>query len=464
MLKGKILVIDDEQFITSSIVQHLGKEGYEVFSSGSGEDGIEVFKTEVPDIVLLDMHLPGIDGIKTLEILKNLNKDIIAIMITAYGDIVTAVSAIKLGAYDFMEKPFELDKLSILIRKAYETVDLKKEVQYLREEQYEKYSFDKIIGMSTAHKSVLALARKISESDATVSLIQGESGTGKSLLSRAIHYHSSRANKPFVEVTCTAIPETLIESELFGYEKGAFTDAKTSKKGLFEMADGGTIYLDEIGDMQPSTQAKFLKVVEEKTFRRLGSLKDMKVDVRIIATTNKNLKEEVKNRNFREDLYYRLNVIPIEIPPLRENPEDIMPIAVYFLNSLKKEFKKDISGISKEAEAMLVSYKWPGNIRELRNVIERVFILEKEGPVLPEHLPLELSKPYIEIHHLQPEKADDRFMFSLPRKGVSIEEVEKNFIIQALEISSGNQTKAAKLLNLSRDALRYRLQKFGLFK
>jgi DNA-binding NtrC family response regulator len=265
----------------------------------SGEEGIEVFKAEVPDIVLLDIHLPGIDGIKTLETLKGLNKDILAIMITAYGDIETAVSSIKLGAYDFVEKPFDLDKLSILIKKALETVDLKKEVLYLREEQYDRYSFDKIIGASPIHKNVLALATKIAESDANVNLIQGESGTGKSLLARAIHYHSSRARRPFVEVTCTAIPETLIESELFGYEKGAFTDAKTSKKGLFELADGGTIYLDEIGDMKASTQAKFLKVIEEKTFRRLGSLKDLTVDIRIIATTNRNLKEEVKIKNFR---------------------------------------------------------------------------------------------------------------------------------------------------------------------
>jgi DNA-binding NtrC family response regulator len=461
-MKGKILIIDDEKFITSSIIQHLGKEGYDVINAESGEEGIEVFKAEVPDIVLLDIHLPGIDGIKTLETLKGLNKDILAIMITAYGDIETAVSSIKLGAYDFVEKPFDLDKLSILIKKALETVDLKKEVLYLREEQYDRYSFDKIIGASPIHKNVLALATKIAESDANVNLIQGESGTGKSLLARAIHYHSSRARRPFVEVTCTAIPETLIESELFGYEKGAFTDAKTSKKGLFELADGGTIYLDEIGDMKASTQAKFLKVIEEKTFRRLGSLKDLTVDIRIIATTNRNLKEEVKIKNFREDLYYRLNVIPIELPPLRQRREDIIPIAMFFLNSLRKEFKKDITGISKEAETMLINYSWPGNIRELKNVIERVFILEKEGIILPEHLPIEVSRNFIET---QPKnKVEDQSQFRLPSEGVSIEEVEKSFIVQALKITGGNQTRAAKMLNLSRDALRYRLQKFGLLE
>jgi DNA-binding NtrC family response regulator len=460
--KGRLLIIDDERFITSSIIQYLGKEGYEVLNSETGEDGLELFKSESPDIVLLDIQLPGIDGIKTLELLKGINKDVIVIMITAYGDIETAVSAIKLGAYDFVEKPFELGKLSILIKKALETAHLKKEVHFLREEQYEKYSFDRIIGVSSIHKEVMQLAKKIAESDANINLIQGESGTGKSLLARAIHYSSSRTNKPFVEVTCTAIPETLIESELFGYEKGAFTDAKTSKKGLFELADGGTIYLDEIGDMKHSTQAKFLKVVEEKIFRRLGSLKNLKVDVRIIATTNKKLKEEVQNRNFREDLYYRLNVIPIELPPLRKRPEDIMPIALNFLNILRKEFKKEITGISKEAEDLLVHYDWPGNIRELKNVIERVFILEKQGLILPEHLPLELNR---KLSTLTPETlAAQGAQFDLPHKGISIIEVEKDFIIQALEITNGNQTKAAKLLNISRDALRYRLQKFGLLE
>jgi DNA-binding NtrC family response regulator len=459
---SKILIVDDEKFIISSVVQHLGREGYEVLNAETGEEGLEIFRSEVPDIILLDIHLPGIDGIHTLKSIRKLSKEVIVIMITAFGDIETAVSAIKLGAYDFLEKPFELDKLSFIIKKALETIDLKKEVHYLREEQYEKYSFDKIIGESQDHKKVISLAKKIAESDANITLIFGESGTGKSLLARAIHYHSSRANKPFVEVTCTAIPETLIESELFGYEKGAFTDAKSSKKGLFELADGGTMYLDEIGDMKPSTQAKFLKVVEEKTFRRLGSLKDINVDVRIIATTNRDLKAEVKNKNFREDLYYRINVIPIEIPPLRKRQEDIIPIAEYFIRVLGKDFKKDITSMSKETEDTLFRYDWPGNIRELKNVIERVFILEKKGPILPEHLPIELNKKGIEHQHVK--DAEGNFQFSLPQGGVSIEGVEKTLIMQALKITNGNQTKAAKLLNLSRDALRYRLQKFGLLE
>jgi DNA-binding NtrC family response regulator len=458
-LRGKILTIDDEDLIRSSIKQHLEKDGHDVLTAKSGEEGISMFRIDLPEIVLLDLHMPGIGGIETLKIIKELNKDAVVIIISAHGDIETAVSAIKLGAYEFVEKPFDLSMISILVKNALETLNLKKEVTLLREEQYDKYNIKNVIGASPAIKNVLMFAKKIAESDANTVLIQGESGTGKTMIARVIHYHSARADKPFVEVTCTALPETLVESELFGYEKGAFTDAKSSKKGLFEIADGGTIYLDEIGDMKNSTQSKFLKVIEEKTFKRIGGLKDIKVDVRIIATTNRDLKEEVKNGNFREDLYYRLNVIPFKIPPLRERREDIIPIAMHVLDNLRKETRKDIIGISKDAKELMLEYDWPGNIRELKNVIERIFILEKEGLILPEHLPMEVRK-----NNEKPDnaKGGDDFQFSLPNDGVSIEDVEKNFIIQALKNTGNNQTKAAKLLNLTRDALRYRMQKFGL--
>jgi two-component system response regulator AtoC len=463
----KILVVDDEELIRSSIKQHLDKEGYEVFTAGTGEDGLKLQKAELPDIILLDLHMPGISGMEALESIKKVNPDTVVVIITAHGDIGTAVSAIKLGAYDFVEKPFDLSRVSIIIKKALETVDLKKEVNFLRGVQYNKYSFESIVCESDVMKNIIALAKKIAESDANTVLIQGESGTGKTLISRIIHYHSSRASKPFIEVTCTALPETLVESEMFGYEKGAFTDAKASKKGLFEIADGGTIYLDEIGDMKHSTQAKFLKVIEEKIFKRIGGLKDTSVDVRVIATTNKNLKEEVKKGNFREDLYYRLNVIPIEFPPLRERREDIIPTAMFFLNTLRKECRRDITGISEEAQELMVNYNWPGNIRELKNVIERVFILERGGSILPEHLPLELIKaggdqrPGEDVEESVGE-LDSEFRFNLSGAGISIEAVEKDFIIQALRVTRDNQTKAAKLLGISRDALRYRMQKFKL--
>jgi len=461
-----ILVIDDEELIKVSIKQHLDKEGYEVLTAGTGEEGLKILKTEPPDIVLLDLHMPGINGLEVLESIKKTNPDTIVIIITAHGDIEAAVHAMKLGAYDFVEKPFSLDRISIIVKKALETVDLKKEINFLRSEQHEKYSFDRIICESEIMKNVVALSKKIAESDASTVLIQGESGTGKTLIARIIHYHSARASKPFVEITCTALPETLVESELFGYEKGAFTDAKSSKKGLFELADGGTVYLDEIGDMKPSTQAKFLKVIEEKVFKRLGGLKDTTVDVRLIATSNRNLKDAVEKGDFREDLYYRLNIIPMVFPSLRDRKEDILPSATFFLKNHRKECRKNITGISEEVEKLLLNYNWPGNVRELKNVIERVFILENEGPMLPEHLPPEIlnagrgAPP--ETTMPGQETGSDEFMFNLSNVGISIESVEKDFVVQALRITNNNQTKAAKLLGLSRDALRYRMQKFKL--
>jgi DNA-binding NtrC family response regulator len=389
MVQAKILVVDDEKFITWSLKQHLEKEGYEVFTAESGEEGLEVFRTELPDIILLDIHLPGISGLETLEAIRRINKEVIVVIITAHGDIETAVSAIKLGAYDFVEKPFDLNRISVLIKKALETINLKREVTYLREEQYDKYSFNNIIGDSKGMREVIALAKKVAESDANIILIQGESGTGKNLIARAIHYHSSRASEPFVEVTSTAIPDTLIESELFGYEKGAFTDAKASKKGLFELASGGTLYLDEIGDIKPATQAKLLRVIEERTFKRVGGLKDISVNVRVITATNKNLENAVKDGSFRADLYYRLKVIPIFIPPLRERREDIIPLAMHYIKLFNKEFKKNVAGISPEAERLLVNYPWYGNTRELKNVIERICILEDTDMIYPEHIPSE---------------------------------------------------------------------------
>ena len=458
MVQAKILVVDDERFITWSLKQHLEKEGYEVFTAESGEEGLEVFRTELPDIILLDIHLPGISGLETLEAIRKINKEVIVVIITAHGDIETAVSAIKLGAYDFVEKPFDLNRISVLIKKALETITLKREVTYLREEQYDKYSFNNIIGQSKSMKEVIALAKKVAESDANIILIQGESGTGKNLIARAIHYHSARASEPFVEVTSTAIPETLIESELFGFEKGAFTDAKASKKGLFELASGGTLYLDEIGDIKPATQAKLLRVIEDKTFKRVGGLKDIVVNVRIIAATNKNLESAVKDGSFRADLYYRLKVIPIFIPPLRERKEDIIPLAMHYIRLFNREFKKNVKGISPEAEKLLVNYPWYGNTRELKNVIERICILEDTDVIYPEHIPSEIVD-YADTSEVSPV---EEVPFNIPPEGLSLKDVEKDLIMKALQMVNGNQTRAARLLGISRDALRYKMQKFGL--
>jgi len=456
LISSRILVIDDEEFITRTLKQHLEKEGCEVSTASSGEEALEIFKAEVPDVVLLDLNMPGIGGIETLQTMRSINNDAAVIIITAHGDIVTAVSAIKSGAHDFIEKPFELDRISVLIKKAMETVNLKREVSYFREEKYENYSFKNIVSESKAMQDVKDLSMKVASSDANTILIQGESGTGKSLLARAIHYDSPRSSEPFVEVTCTAIPEALIESELFGHEKGAFTDAKAAKKGLFEVANGGTIYLDEIGDIKPSTQAKLLRALEERTFKRVGGLKDIRVSVRIIATTNKkDMESAVRDGSFRADLYYRLKVFPIVISPLRERKKDIIPLAQYHIKKFNKEFRKNVKGISQGAEKLLMNYPWHGNARELRNVIERVCILEDTDLIYPEHLPTEIIK------HVETHSGNGRAV-ELPGDGLSLKDVEKELIVQAVNRAGGNQTKAAKLLDISRDALRYKMQKFGM--
>jgi two-component system response regulator AtoC len=454
--QSKILVIDDEEFITKGLKQHLEKDECEVLTAATGEGGLEVFRAESPDIIILDLNMPGMGGIETLKAIRNLSSEVIIIIITAHGDIETAVSTIKLGAYDFVEKPFELDRISVLIKKATETVHLKREISFLREEKFDTYSFNNIIGESSVMKDVITLAKKVAASDANTILIQGESGTGKSLLARAIHYHSPRALEPFVEITCTAIPETLIESELFGYEKGSFTDAKASKKGLFEVASGGTIYLDEIGDIKLSTQAKLLRALEEKAFKRIGGLKDIKVNVRIVATTNKkNLEGAVREGEFRADLYYRLKVFPIFLLPLRERREDIIPLAMHHIKRFNKEFKKSVKTISPDAEKLLLNYPWYGNARELRNVVERICILEDTDIIYPRHLPSEIVE-YIDS------ESEEGTSIDLPIEGLSLKNVEKDLIVQALKKANNNQTKAAKLLGISRDALRYKMQKFTL--
>ncbi len=453
----KILVIDDEKLLRWSIEQNLSKEGYRVITAEKGLEGLDLFYAEQPDIVLLDIHLPDISGLSVLESIKK-EDNAIVIMITAFGDIQTAVKTIKLGAYDFVEKPFNIEKLKILISKALETVTLRKEVSQFRTQISKQFGFTNIVGSSAQMMKIMDLARKVAKSDATTILLQGESGTGKDLVAKVIHYESSRASKPFMDINCTALPDTLIESELFGFEKGAFTDAKQMKKGLFELSDGGTIFLDEIGDLKLSTQAKLLKVIENKTFKRIGGIKDITVDLRIIASTNKKLSEEVKKETFREDLYYRLKVIPIVLPSLRERPEDIPLLARFFIDEFNRDFKKNVKGLSKETEKAFIAYSWPGNVRELKNVIERAMILENDEYILHEHLPFEFSVKN------EPPREITSGQIMLPVAGLDIEEVEKELIRQALEQTKHNQTKAARLLNLTRDALRYRMQKFGFLQ
>jgi DNA-binding NtrC family response regulator len=482
MSEGKILVVDDEKMIRWTLETALSKEGYDVVAVESGEEALEIVADNSPDVILLDITLPGKDGIQVLEEIKESEPSIAVIMITAHKEVSLAVSAMKLGAFDYIEKPFDVDRISIVVANAMERRKLSSEVEYYRKEKREKYGFSSIIGESSQIRSVIEVAGKVARSEASTVLLQGASGTGKDLIAMAIHYESSRSTKPFMPINVTALPGELLESELMGHEKGAFTDAKTAKKGLFEVANGGTIYLDEIGDMKPGLQAKLLRFIETKTFKRVGGHEDRVVDVRIIAATNKNLEEAVKEGRFREDLFYRLNVIPIGLPPLRERREDIVLLAEHFLAEFGREFKRTVTGFSREAQAAMVAYDWPGNVRELKNAIERALILGSgehlglhDMAFSPTLLKDSSGQVKIEERWHQPEipdqfhsaspgedGADGEKYFSLPESGMVLEDLELDLLKQALKKTGGNQTKAAVLLGLSRDALRYRMKKFGL--
>ena len=454
-MSSQLLVVDDEHLIRWSLEQTLAKGGYEVSTASTGEAALATVREDPPDLILLDLKLPDIDGLQVLRQIKDLNPHVQVLIMTAYADVGTAVEAMKLGAYDYLPKPIDFENLAVTIRNALEASQLKRKVQLLSEKHLYPYHFDRIVGTSWGIREVIALARKVARSESTTTLIQGESGTGKDLLAKAIHYESTRAEEPFMEIACTAMPETLLESELFGHERGAFTDAKAQKKGLFEVAHGGTIFLDEIGDMSGGLQAKLLRVLEERNFRRVGGTKDVTVDVRVIAASNRDLRQAVDSGAFRKDLYYRLQVVTITIPPLRDRREDIPLLGRHFLEYLSREFKRRPPRLSPEAERLLVHYDWPGNVRELRNVMERAMILEDTGDLLPGHLPPEIGPVAASPSLLVP-------MFQLPEAGVVLEEVERAFVRQALELTRGNQTRAARLLGLTRDELRYRVKKFGL--
>ncbi|RLB67548.1 MAG: sigma-54-dependent Fis family transcriptional regulator, partial [Deltaproteobacteria bacterium] len=440
MRNTRILVVDDEHLIRWSLEQSLKKQGYDVATSASGEDALKQVQEDAPELMLLDIQLPGMDGLEVLERVKEVDSEILVIMVTALGVLETAVKAMRLGAYDYINKPFNLDELSIIVKKALETRQLRKEVAHLRSAQESKFGINNIIGDSRHMKQVLDMVRKVAKSDASTVLIQGESGTGKELIARAIHMESARKDKPFMAINCAAVPEALLESELMGHEKGSFTDAKSQKRGMFEVSDGGTLFLDEIGDMEMGMQAKLLRVLEERTFRRVGGTKEIPVDVRIVSATNQELLKKIEERTFRNDLYYRLQVIPIYLPALRERREDIMPLVEFFIRHYNKEFGKSVAGVSKMARKFLEEYEWPGNVRELRNIIERAIILENEETLMLEHLPRELVSKTGDI-------AAGPMNLRIPPEGVDIEDIERELIRQSLEIAEGNQSKAAKKLN-----------------
>jgi DNA-binding NtrC family response regulator len=452
MSRTKILIIDDEKLVRWSLQQKLGREGYEVESAPTGEEGLTLIREDGFELVLLDLRLPGMDGVQVLQEIRNLERDIAVIMLTAETSIARAVECVRLGAYNYLCKPFEFDEVRVAVEKAREDLKLRREVTRIRRAQRRKFGLENLVGVSPHMREVRELIARVGESNATTVLIEGENGTGKELAARAIHFGSSRANQPFMGINCSAIPDALIESELFGHERGAFTDAKNTKKGLFELADGGTVLLDEVGDMQPPLQAKLLRVLESREFQRVGGTQNITVDVRVIAATNKNLEAAVAAGEFRQDLYYRLKVISLRMPSLREQAEDIPLLAEHYLTRFGEEFNKPIKKLSPEAAKMLSQYAWPGNVRELRNVIERLVILERANVVLPEHLPAELRLGT---------RSNGRSLVQLPAGGVALTEVERELVYQAMERTCGNQCHAAELLGIERDALRRRLIKYG---
>jgi two-component system response regulator AtoC len=449
----RILIVEDEKLLRWSLRERLEREGYEVFEAATGQQGLVLVDDPGVDLLLLDHRLPDMTGIDVLRKIMGGHGDVPVILVTAYSTLETAVEAIKLGAYDYLNKPFNQDELSVRISKALEASRLQRELRVWRTRQKERYGPSSILGKSPAMEKACQLIDKIGRSATTTVLITGESGTGKDLVAKAIHYASDRAARAFMTITCTALPETLLESELMGHEQGSFTDAKSTKQGLFELADGGTIFLDEIGDMGVALQSKLLRFLQEKTFRRVGGTRDITVDVRVVAATNRDLDKAVAEGRFREDLYYRLKVIPVHLPPLRQRAEDVPILAGHFIAMFNKEFRKGTRGLTEEAARRLTSYSWPGNVRELRNVIERAMILENKEYIGVEDLPVEILDPG--------QRALDGCPFQLPDDGYALESIEREMVRQALEHTRGNQTQAARLLDISRDALRYKMKKFS---
>ncbi len=455
-MKPSVLIVDDDVVMQETLSDVLRKRGYETFSIGSGAGALSTIKKNVIDLILLDMRLPDIDGLEVLKKIKEFDTEILVIMMTAFSDVQTAVSAMKSGAYDYINKPFELEELKLLIEKGLETKSLINEVRRLHREQKEKYQNSQIYGVSPQIHYVKELIGMISKTHKTSVLIQGESGTGKELAANAIHYSSQRSDKPLMKINCSAIPDSLLESELFGYEKGAFTDAKNTKKGLFELADGGTVFLDEIGDMNPFLQSKILRVLENQTFMRVGGEREIKVDIRIIAATNKDLEAMVKEGFFRKDLYYRLKVMVVEMPPLRERFEDILLLSNLFIEENNKEYSKNIKGFSEEAKKLMVQYPWPGNVRELRNVIERAMILTDHELISPKHLPFELKQAEKATQGNREQAETDI------TSDMSLDNMEKMHLSKVLKKLEWNKSKASKFLGISRATLRAKIKKYNL--
>jgi DNA-binding NtrC family response regulator len=451
MDKAKILIAEDERTQRELLEGFLKKEGFSVEAVANGKEALGKLGGDFFDIALIDYKMPELDGLQTLREIRRTYPDLPVVMMTAYGTVETAVASMKEGALDYLTKPIDLDELLLIFQKVMERSHLIRENLELKAKLQERYTFSHIVYGSPKMEEVMGIVARVAPSQATV-LIRGESGTGKELIANAIHYASPRSGKPLVKVNCSAIPETLLESELFGHEKGAFTGAAQRRIGRFEEADGGTVFLDEVGDLSPGTQIKLLRVLQEKELQRLGSNANIKTDVRVITATHRPLEELMKQGHFREDLYYRLNVISIHLPPLRERREDIPLLIDYFLKKYSRENQKTITDISKEARSLLLRYPYPGNVRELENLVERAVVLCREEVITTRDLPFHLQEGKPETHFPGREK-------SLPE---SLEEIEKDLIIKALHQHQGIQTKAAESLGVSERVLRYKLKKYGI--
>jgi len=450
----RVLIVEDEKLIRWSLRQKLSARGYQVTDVENGKAAFEAMNAGVYDLILLDYKLPDTTGLDILRKVRETDGDVVVIMMTAYSSIESAVDAIKLGAYDYITKPFDMDHVLRTADKALETTTLRREVRELRRHIEHDYAIGRIIGRDPCMLELFEVVKRVAESGASTVFLRGDSGTGKDLIARVIHYNSDRAPRPFMNITCTALSETLLESELFGHEKGAFTDAKNTKKGLFELADGGTIFLDEVGDMPLGLQAKLLRFLEERMFRRVGGTTEISVDVRVIAASNRDIEKALEERKFRNDLMFRLNVIPIYLPPLRARGDDVRLLTQHFVDTFAQEFRKPIHRIEEEAYVKLGGYSWPGNVRELRNVLERAVLLCKGDTVGADDVVVgrvDSAGASLDLSHI-----------TLPPGGLDLRELESKLIREAMARTDNNQTKAAKLLKLSRDALRSRLEKLGI--
>ncbi|HSN03642.1 MAG TPA: sigma-54 dependent transcriptional regulator [Nitrospira sp.] len=455
LIKKRVLLIDDEPRVRASLKVVL-EPNYEILQAADAQEGLDTFRKEGPDLVLLDVILPGTDGLAVLQTLRSESRMTPVIMLTGTKSVKTAVDAMKLGAADYLSKPFDVEELRIVLDRTINSQELEREVKQLRAQVVQRYAFHNLIGKSPGMQEIYAKIEQVADSRTTV-LITGESGTGKELVAKALHYNSGRRDRPFIALNCAALPETLIESELFGHEKGSFTDATARRVGQFELANTGTLFLDEIGDLSAMTQAKLLRVLQEREFTRIGGVQPIKVDVRIVAATNKNLDEMVRKGQFREDLYYRINVISLYLPPLRERGEDIPLLAKHFLAKRVEEEKRQPIEFGKEAVELLTRYPWPGNVREMENIVEQAFIWSQNSPqIMPEHLPT-ILKSDSRSSSLRDDTLAGRM--SLEK---AVMEFEREIILDALKRTNYVQTHAANLLGISRRMLKYRMDTLGI--